>query len=70
MIVPPQRPNSIVVNAEIKETTSVVHILGHASEEEAKQIAAYLYLELEKIKRSIDPAKELVDTALGYYDEL
>jgi hypothetical protein len=70
MIVPEQQPNRITIDAEIKGTTSVVFVLGHASHEEALQIAAYLYLELEKIKRSADSTKEAIDNCLGYNDDL
>jgi hypothetical protein len=70
MIVPELNPNHILINADVKATTSVVGILGHASHEEALQIAAFLFLELQAIKRDTDAVKGRVDNALGENDDL
>lgn len=70
MIVPEIQTTRIVVDAEVKATNSVVFMLCDASHEECMQIAAFLYLELEKIKRSADSTKEAIDNVLGYNDDL
>lgn len=70
MRIPEQFPNRVTIDAEIKATESVVFRISDASHEECLQIATYLYLELEKIKRSADSTKQAIDSVLGYDDDL
>lgn len=70
MIVPEQYPNRIIIDAEIKSETSIVHVLGHASHEEALQIAAFLFNQLTAIQRTTNALSSAVNGALGDDDQL
>lgn len=70
MIVTPQDPARIIINAEIKSETSVVNRLSDASHDEALQIAAFLFMRLCAIQRDINAANSRVNETLGDDDDL